>query len=171
MGVSVLRVADQLAGRLPDCCVLSGADTQRAVKLSAPEWRWPRWVLGVPGVMAVLRLSPWRAHQAVALPISDRVWRMWRCRDLAATTVIAAGATLAGIGLATAVTQLFVFGAVMIVTGAVYRTRAHRNYWVTCRYLPGEQTILVAPTHHRFDEQARELFVRPLVRGMHRAAG
>ena len=169
--VSVLRVADQAAGRLPDRCVLSGVDTQRAVRLGALQWGGPGWVLGVPGVSTVLRLSPWRAHQTVALPVSDRVWRMWRCRDLTATMVTTAGATFAGIGLVTSVVQLFVFGSVVVVAGAAYGTRAHRNYWVTCRYVPAKQTILIEPTHHRFDEQARDLFVRPLGLGTQGASG
>jgi hypothetical protein len=169
--VSVLRVADQTAGRLPDRCVLTGVDTRRAVRVTAPQWGWPRWLLGVPGVMVALRLSPRRARHTVALPVSDRAWRMWRCRDLAATTVITAGLTFAGLGLATSVVQLFVVGVVVLIIGAVYRTRAHHNYWLTCQYVPAKHTIVVAPTHHRFDEQARELFVRPLGLGMQRAAG
>jgi hypothetical protein len=171
MGVSVLRVADQAAGRLPDRCVLTGVDTQRAVRLTAPQWGLPTWLLGVPGIMVLLRLSPRRARRTVALPVSHRVWSMWRCRDLAATAVVTAGMTFAGIGLATSVVQLFVFGVVVVVTAAAYRTRAHHNYWVTCRYVPATQTIVVAPTHPRFDEQARDLFVRSLGPAMPRAAG
>jgi hypothetical protein len=161
MSGSVLRVADQAAGRFPDRCVLSGIDTQRAVRQSAPQWEWPRWILGVPGVLVALRLAPWRAHETVALPVSDRIWKMWRSRELASTTTITAGATCAVVGLATSVVQLSVFGLVVFAAGVVYRTRAHRNYWVTCRYLPATATIVVVPTHPRFDEQARELFVRP----------
>jgi hypothetical protein len=171
VSVSVLRVADQAAGRFPDRCVLSGVDTQRAVRQRAPQWGWPRWLLGVPGVLVALRLAPWRAHETVALPVSDRVWRMWRSRDLMSTTVVTGGATFAVVGLATASTQLLVFGIVVVVSGMAYRTRAHRNYWITCRYVPATETIVVAPTHPRFDEQARALFGRPFDLGKRPVTG
>jgi hypothetical protein len=162
MARSVLRVVDQAAGRYPDRCVLSGAETIRAVRLTALQWSGARWLLGVPGFATMLRVLPGRTHHAVALPVSVRVWRMWRWRNLAALSTMSAGATFAGIGLVTGVSGLVVFGLVVLVAAATYRTRAHRDYWVTCRYRPRDATIVVEPTHPRFDEQARDLYVRSL---------
>jgi hypothetical protein len=87
------------------------------------------------------------------------------------TSVVAAGATFAVVGLATAATQLLVFGIVVVVAGMAYRTCAHRNYWITCRYVPTTETIVVVPTHPRFDEQARALFVRPFDLGKRPVTG
>jgi hypothetical protein len=119
-------------------------------------------MLGVPGFALALRWFPGRASHAVALPVSVRVWKMWRSRNLAGLSVMTAGTTFAAIGLATEVTGLVVFGCLMLVAGTAYRTRAHHNYWVTCRFRPVDSTIVVEPTHPRFDEQARELFIRSM---------
>jgi len=162
MARSALRVADQVAGRFPDRCVLSGAETIHAVRMTATQWAGPRWLLGVPGFARALGLLPRRRHHTVALPVSDRVWRMWRCRNLVGLTALTAGVTFSGIGLVTEVVGLVVFGVVVFTAAMAYRTRAHHNYWVTCRFRPAEATIVVEPTHARFDEAARDLFVRPL---------
>jgi hypothetical protein len=36
------------------------------------------------------------------------------------------------------------------------------NYWLTCRLNPAAGTILVEPTHPRFDEAAKRLFIASL---------
>jgi hypothetical protein len=87
---------------------------------------------------------------------------MWRVRNLLGTAAILAGATFTAIGLATGVAGLVVFGVFVAAFAVVYRTRAHHDYWVSCRFRPAEQTIVVDPTHRRFDEAARDLFVRSL---------
>jgi hypothetical protein len=55
-----------------------------------------------------------------------------------------------------------VFGVLIVVASAVYRTRAHHDYWVTCTLRAENSTIVVEPTHQRFDEAARALFIRTL---------
>lgn len=162
MARSVLRVADQAAGRFPERCVLSGVDTRHAVRVTAIQWSGPVWLLGVPGLPTTLGWLPGRRTYAVALPVGDRVWRMWRARDLMATSAIFAGATFGGIGLAAGVAELIAFGVFVGALAVVYRTRAHHDYWVTCRFRPAEQIIVVEPTHRKFDEAARDLFVRSL---------
>jgi hypothetical protein len=162
MARSVLRVGDQVAGRFPDRCVLSGIETARAVRLQATEWGGPRWMLGVPGFATVVGLVPGHKRHGVALPVSDRVWRTWQYRNLVALSALMAGVTFAGIGLVTDVGGLVAFGLFVLVAAVAYRTRAHRNFWVTCRFDPAAQTILVEPTHRGFDEAARDLFVRSL---------
>ena len=162
MARSVLRVADQLAGIHPECCVLSGIETQRAVRVTATEWAGPRWLLGVPGLeLAVGRLLR-REHCPVALPISERVWKMWRIRSAAAMAAMAAGGTFCAIGVATGTAALAVIGLLAVVGAATYRARAHHDYWVTCTLHPENSTIVIEPTHRHFDEAARALFIRTL---------
>lgn len=162
MARSALRVADQVAGRFPDRCVLSGTETSDAVRLTATEYAGPTWLLGVPGVAMAVRFLPGHQHHTVALPVSIRVWRMWQRRNLVALSALAAGVTVAGIGLFAGVAGLVVLGAIVLVGAAAYRTRAQHNYWVTCRFHPADKTIVVEPTHRAFDEAARDLFVRSL---------
>jgi hypothetical protein len=159
---SVLRVADQVAGLFPDRCVLSGVETDRAVRLTATQFGGPRWLLGVPGFATVVGCLPGHDRCPIALPVSVRVWKMWRVRSVSASSTLAAGLTFVVIGAATQAVALAVFG-VVIVTGAVaYRTRANHNYWVTCSLHPSTATIVVEPTHPRFDDAARDLFIRTL---------
>lgn len=162
MARSVLRVADHLDGVYPDCCVLSGVETQRAVRVTATEWRGRRWLLGVPGFAMVIGRLPRHQHRTVAVPISERVWKMWRFRDAAAAAMLAAGTTFAGIGVVTRSAALAAFGLVIVIAALAYRTCAHRNYWITCTLHPENSTIVIEPTHQRFDESARALFMRTL---------
>jgi hypothetical protein len=85
---------------------------------------------------------------------------MWRIRDLAAMSGLAAGVTFLGIGAVTGTIGLAVFGIVVAFAAIAYRTRAHHNFWVTCIFCPEDSTVLVEPTHQRFDDEARMLFVR-----------
>jgi len=160
MARSVLRVADQRAGIFPECCVLSGVDTNRAVRVTAASWGGPRWLLGVPGLAPIVGRLPRHQHLTVALPISERVWKMWRSRDLAAMSALAAGAMFFAIGVATGTAGLTGFGALVAIAALAYRIRAHHDYWVTCTLRPQDSTIVVEPTHRRFDEAARSLFIR-----------
>lgn len=137
--------------------------TRHAVRVAAIQWSVPVWPLGgVPGLPTALPWLPGRGSHAVALPVSDRVWRMWRARDVMGASAIFAGATFGGIGRVAGVGGLVTFGAFVGILAVIYRTRAHHDYRVTCRFRPAEQTIVVEPTHPRFDEAARDLFVRSL---------
>lgn len=160
MARSVLQVADQRAGIYPERCVLSGVETPRAVRLTATQWGGPQWMLGLPGLAFVAGHLPGRARCPVALPVSERVWKLWRFRELAAMTMLAAGATFFGIGVANATIGLAAFGLVIAIAAVAYRTRAHHNFWVTCTLRPAASTIIVEPTHRLFDEEARKLFTR-----------
>lgn len=162
MARSVLRVADQAAGRLPELCVLSGEATSRAVRLTATQWEGHRWLLGVPGFAAVVGRLPGHQRCPVALPLSVRVWRMWQRRNVAGSTIMVFGLVLAAVGAAQWSGQTVALGVLTGAVGAAYRTRAARNYWVTCRFRPSTSTIVVEPTHPRFDDAARELYVRSI---------
>lgn len=139
--------------------MLSGVETERAVRLTATQFGGTRWLLGVPGFATIVGLLPGHERCPVALPVSVRVWKMWRARNLAAASTLAAGVTFSAIGVATGAVALAVFGLVIAVGAVAYRTRAN-HYWVTCTVHPSTATIVVEPTHQRFDDAARDLFTR-----------
>jgi hypothetical protein len=76
----VLRLGDQRRDVFPDRCVLSGVHTTGASRMTATVWRRRRWVLFVPGVVAVLAWVLRRPHIAVSIPVSPDVWTRWRRR-------------------------------------------------------------------------------------------
>jgi len=156
---SVLRVSDQRAQRFPDVCVLSGEPTAHAVRLSAVSWRGPKWVLGVPGFVAVLGVLPGRDRVPVALPVSTRVWRMWQRRNAIGIVGVMVGLLWIGAGVVFASGGMVAFGAILALLGGAYRTRAAVDYWVTCRLNSDAGTIVVEPTHPVFDDAAERLFI------------
>jgi hypothetical protein len=141
---------------------LSGVETERAVRVTATHFGGPRWLLGVPGFATVVSCLPGHDRCSVSLPVSVRVWKMWRLRSVLALSMLAAGVTFGVIGAATGVVSLAVFGLVVVVGAVAYRARANHNYWVTCTLHPSTATIVIEPTHPRFDDAARELFIRTL---------
>jgi hypothetical protein len=162
MARSVVRLADQDAGRWPNVCVLSGEPTEHAARVTATQWEGRRWLLTVPGFPAVVGRLPGRACRRIALPVSAWVWRQWSRRNLAATAVVAAGLGLAAAGVLRPAIGLVVLGALLVAVGTVARARAAHHYWVTCRLRPATATVVVEPTHPAFDAQARALFARSL---------
>jgi hypothetical protein len=87
---------------------------------------------------------------------------MWQRRNVAGLTVMVFGLVLVAAGAAQGSGQTVALGALAGATGAAYRARAARNYWVTCRFRPSTNTIVVEPTHPRFDTAARELYIRSI---------
>ena len=162
MATSVLRIADQRAGRFPDVCVLSGVPTANAVRVQAVEWSGRSWILGIPGVVSVLKWWPGRSSETVALPIAATVWRMWSRRNTVTMALVMFGFGFVVIGAVRGRGALVVIGAFVVVLALAYRTRAAVNYWVTCRLDPSRDCVTVQPTHRSFDAQARALFVRSI---------
>ncbi len=162
MARSVLRVADQVAERFPDVCVLSGEATSGAVRLTATQWEGRRWLLGIPGFAAVVGRLPGHQRCRVALPLSARVWKMWQSRNVAGLTITVFGLILVAAGTAQQSGPTIVVGCLAVAAGAAYRARAVHNYWVTCRLRPSTHTIIVEPTHPTFDAAARDLYVRSI---------
>ncbi|TFH14670.1 MAG: hypothetical protein E4H05_09165, partial [Acidimicrobiales bacterium] len=105
-------------------------ETTRAVRTTATSWGGPRWLLGVPGFAVIAGRLPRHQRCTIALPVSVRVWKMWRFRDVAALSALAAGITFGGIGVVTGTVALAVFGVLIVVASVAYRTRAHHDYWV-----------------------------------------
>lgn len=157
---SVLRISDQNAGRFPTCCVLSGVDTERAVRVRAICWDGPRWVLGIPAMGLLTGLLSGRSSMSVALPVSETVWSRWNRRNLVASAIIAFSIVLGAMSIVKQAGDLFVVGAFAFLAAMAYRTRAARNYWTTCRISRTGETIIVEPTHPDFDRQAQSLFTQ-----------
>lgn len=164
MARSVVRLADQNAGRFPDRCVLSGVATDRAVRCSAVRWNGPRWLLGVPGAVPLLGTLPGRARATVSLPVSKKVWSIWNRRNVAALLILVFGLGLIVAGAVRQTGILFGVGLVVFFAAAVYRARAHHNFWTSCRLNDTGDSVIVEPTHPDFDRQARQLFERSLRR-------
>jgi hypothetical protein len=159
---SVLRLADQAAGRYPTQCVLTGVTSSRAVRMTAPEWEGPRWLLAVPGLGMLIGIIPGRRRCSVALPVSATTWKRWSRRQLVGVAAIGFGAMIAIGGAVGGEVSLVLLGALVAVAGAGYLTVVAHRFWVVCRYRPADGTVIVEPTHPKFDAAARALFVRSL---------
>ena len=162
MARSVLRVADQRAGRLPTACVLSGVESETAVRVRAVSWRGARWPMFVPGLTTTLGILGRRPNFAVALPVSTEVWKRWRRRAIAGLAAVTFGIVLMVVSVIGWQLPPGVLGGLVLIGGLSLWARAHRNWWVTCRYDPVAATIVVEPAHRRFDDQARVLFTRSI---------
>ncbi len=97
---SVLRLADQGREVFPDVCVLSGLRTSGAMRMTATVWGGRRWMLFVPGVVAVLAYVLRRSHVAVSVPVSPDVWARWRKRVVLVEGTVVFGGGSIGTGLA-----------------------------------------------------------------------
>lgn len=164
MARSVLRLADQDAGRFPDRCVLSGVATEHAVRGSAVRWKGPRWLLGVPGAVPLLGVLPGRARTTISLPVSTKVWSTWNRRNVAALLMVVFGLGLIVAGAVRQTGILLGVGLVVFAAAGAYRARAHHNFWTSYRLNDTGDAVIVEPTHPDFDRQARQLFERSLRR-------
>ncbi len=162
MARSVLRLADQRRVVFPDRCVLSGVLTTGAMRTTATVWGGRRWVLLVPGVVALFARVLRRPHVPVSIPVSPAVWFRWRKRVVLSQGAAAFGSVLSGTGLAVGAAPPLVAGVVVFVGAIVSWARANRNWWITCVLDPAQATVVVEPAHGEFDRAAREIFVRSI---------
>ncbi|WP_148288493.1 hypothetical protein [Ilumatobacter nonamiensis] len=165
MARSVLRLADQHAGRFPDRCVLSGVRTDRAVRCAAVRWGGRRWLLGVPAATWIVGHRPGGQRELVSLPVTETVWSTWSRRNLSTLLLMVFGAGLIAGGVVIDDGGLLSTGMAIVALAAAYRARAHHNYWTTCTLDPGAGLVIVDPAHPDFDRQARELFTRSIGHG------
>jgi hypothetical protein len=159
---SVLRLADQRRDVFPDRCVLSGVATTGATSWTATAWRGPRWVLFVPGAVAVLAHLLRRPHVIVSIPVSPAVWGRWRRRVVLSQGATAFGSVLIGVGLAVGGSAPLTGGVVVIIAAIASWARANRNWWITCVLDAARGVVTVEPTHSEFDRVACEIFVRSI---------
>lgn len=159
---SVLRLADQRREVYPDVCVLSGVRTSGAMRMTATVWGGRRWMLFVPGVVAVLAHVLRRSHVAVSVPVSPDVWARWRKRVVLAQGVAAFGGVLIGTGLAVGAAAPLAAGVPVFVGAIALWARANRNWWITCALDPAKAVVVVEPTHREFDRAARDIFMNSI---------
>lgn len=162
MARSVLRIADQRRLVFPDRCVLSGVQTTGAMRMTATVWGGRRWVLFVPGVVALLAWVLRRPHVAVSIPVSSAVWSRWRRRVVLSQGAAAFGSVLIGTGSVVGAAAPFVAGVFVFVGAIALWARANRNWWITCVLDTAQAMVVVQPTHDEFDRAAREIFVRSI---------
>lgn len=112
----------------------------------------------------MLGALPGRARATVALPVSSDVWSRWNRRNLTALFTIVVGLGLAAPGAIGSTDGLLGVGFVVVLAAMAYRTRAHHNFWTTCRLNEAADVVIVEPTHREFDRQARQLFERSVRR-------
>jgi hypothetical protein len=160
MTTSVLRVADQRKGRVPDRCVVTGEPTQHAIRVRAARRPRMRWLY--PVVRPILYLKARGrppAALAVVLPLAPVAWR--QRRNIVAASGIAGGAGGALIAFgATGHTELLVIGVLVVAAVVVARLRFDARRWVQVWLKPGGEEIIVTNTSPAFDEMARQLFMR-----------
>ncbi len=159
MARSVLRLADQRRDVFPDRCVLSGATTTGAMRMTATVWGGRRWMLFVPGVVVVLAHVLRRSHVTVSLPATPDVWARWRRRVVLAQGTAAFGGVFTAIGSAVGAAALLAAGVPVFVGAIALWARANRNWWITCVLDPPRAVVVVEPTHLEFDRAAREIFL------------
>ena len=164
--VAVLRADDQRAGRAPTHCVRTGTPTQRAVRIRSVAFEHADVVQRVVGdlVASLLALVMRRRGPVVVIAVSTPAWRRWRRALAVAVVTGAAGAGLAAVGIVGGAVPAIVIGALLVVTAVVLRYRAARRWWITVRYRPGRDEIVVAPVAAEFDADARALFAAALRR-------
>lgn len=162
MARSVLRIADQRRDVFPDRCVLSGVHTAGAMRMTATVWRRRRWVLFVPGVVAVLAWVLRRPHVAVSIPVSPAAWTRWRRRVVLCQGAAAFGIVFIGTGSALRAAPPLAGGVVVFVVAIAAWARANRNWWITAVLDTAREIVVVEPAHSEFDRAAREIFMRSI---------
>ncbi len=160
MTTSVLRIADQRKGRVPDRCVVTGEPTQHAIRVRAARRPRVRWLYPVvrPFLYLKGRGRP-PAALAVVLPLAPDAWR--RRRNIVAASGVAGGAggALVATG-ATGHTGLLVAGILVVVAVVAARLAFDGRRWVQVWLKPDGEEIVVTNTSPAFDDVARQLFIR-----------
>ena len=100
----------------------------------------------------------------VVLAVSPLAWRRWQRSLIVAVTLGAAGAGLVVFGIATGAVPAIVFGAIFIVVSWLVRVRAMVRWWVGVRYRPTRDEVVVSRVSAGFDDDARRLFTRAVLR-------
>jgi hypothetical protein len=100
----------------------------------------------------------------VVIAVSPLAWRHWQRSLIIAVTVGAAGAGLVAFGLATGAVPAIVIGAIFLAASWVLRARAMLRDWVGVRYRPARDEVVVSRVSAGFDDDARRLFTRAVLR-------
>ena len=162
----MLRGADQRAGRSPRRCVKTGGPTDGATRVRAVAFERAdvlQVLLGTGLVRLAAKLLR-RPALDVVIAVSPQAWRTWQRSLILAVTLGAAGAGLVAFGIVTGAVPAIVFGAVFLVASWVLRARAVLRRWVGVRYRPDRDEVAVSRVSAGFDDDARRLFTRAVLR-------
>lgn len=146
---SVLRISDQVAGRIPDRCVLTGEATEHVLRVRAVSDALPEPVVDVVG-------GPLRLGRPVDVPMAPEALSDYRRRQSRWVGVAGAGIGLVVLGvLSGAVPWPGLLLLAVAVAGSA-RLRARR--WIQVRQRRDSDDLVVLRAHPAFDEQARRLY-------------
>jgi hypothetical protein len=138
-----------------------GATRVKAVALERADLL--QVVLGT-GLVRLAAIVLRRPTLDVVIAVSPLAWRHWQRSLIIAVTVGAAGAGLVAFGIATGAVPAIVFGAIFLAASWVLRSRAVLRYWVGVRYRPARDEVVVTRVSTGFDDDARRLFTRAVLR-------
>ncbi len=162
----MLRGADQRAGRSPQKCVKTGVPTDGATQVKAVTFDRVdvlQVLLGT-GLVRLAAIVLRRPTLDVVIAVSPLAWRHWQRSLIVAVTVGAAGAGLIAFGIAVGAVPAIVFGALFLVVSWLLRARAVVRWWVGVRYRPARDEVVVSRVSAGFDDDARRLFTRAVLR-------
>ena len=120
-------------------------------------------VLGT-GLVRLAAILLRRPTVDVVVAVSPLAWRHWQRSLIIAVTVGAAGAGLIAFGIATGAVPALVFGAIFLAGSWALRARAVVRWWIGVRYRPARDEIVVSRVSAGFDDDARRLFTRAVLR-------
>jgi hypothetical protein len=164
--VAVLRGDDQRAGRSPRRCVKTGVPTDGATRVRAValERADVLQVLVGYGLTRLVATVLRRPSLEVVLAVSPLAWRRWQRALLVPVVIGAAGAALVAFGAGTGAVAAVVIGALLIAGSWVVRGRAVVRSWVGIRFRSAQDEVVVTRASAGFDEDARRLFARSVLR-------
>jgi hypothetical protein len=120
-------------------------------------------VLGT-GLVRLAAILLRRPTVDVVVAVSPLAWRHWQRSLIIAVTVGAAGAGLIAFGIATGAVPALVFGAIFLAGSWALRARAVVRWWIGVRYRPARDEIVVSRVSAGFEDDARRLFTRAVLR-------
>ena len=164
--MAVLRGGDQRAGRSPRRCVKTGDPTDGATTVHAVALDRAadlQVVLGV-GLTRLVAAVMRRPSLDVVVAVSPLAWRRWQRALLVPIVIGAAGLALVAFGFGVGAVPAIVIGAVLVVGSWVLRARAVVRWWVGLRYRPERDEVVVSRVSVGFDDDARRLFTRSVLR-------
>ena len=162
---AVLLISDQQRNVLPSVCVKSGEPTNAAMRVHAVDSRHVELfatAIGQVATVALLRVLR-RRVEMVALPVSERAWRLWRSRLTVSVSLSAVGSGLVLVGVVRGITGMLVLGVLILAGGWLNRVRAWNNAWVGVELRAARGEIVVYRVHSTFDIEAKAMYSRAMV--------
>ena len=116
------------------------------------------------GIVRLAAIAVRRPALDVVVAVSPPAWRRWQRALIVAVTVGAAGAGLVAFGAATGAVPAIAFGVIFLAVSWALRARAVLRWWVGVRYRPAPDDVVVSRVSAGFDDDARRLFTRAVLR-------